>query len=78
VIVDALERPRREVSVGLANHLMVLGFRFLPGVFDRLVTPLMDRLGLERGSVGPHPGNVIEPRPEGEAVHGRWPRRLLG
>ena len=29
-------------SVGLANALTVFGFRFLPGVFDVLVTPLME------------------------------------
>lgn len=77
-IVAALDRPRREVSVGLANHVMVLGFRLLPGVFDLLVTPLMKRLGQARAAVGPHPGNVHEPRPQDEAVHGDWPRRFGG
>ena len=42
-IVRALDRPRREVSLGLANPVMVLGFRALPAAFDVLVTPLMQR-----------------------------------
>lgn len=76
-IVKALDRPRREVSVGLANPVMVLGFRALPGVFDVLVTPLMRLFGQSRVRVEPHPGNVLEPVAEQQAVHGDWPRRVL-
>ena len=76
-IVRALDRPRREVSVGLANPLMVTGFRFLPGLFDAIVTPLMSRGALSRDRIGPHPGNVWEPQGRGEAVHGRWGRHWL-
>lgn len=76
-IVKALDRPRRDVSVGLANPLMVLGFRALPGVFDVLVTPLMRLLGQSRGPVQHSSGNVLEPVPEKLAVHGDWPRRLF-
>lgn len=76
-IVVALERPRREISLGPANPVMVLGFRALPAVFDRLVTPLMRVAGQSRERVDPHPGNVLEPNPTGESVRGRWPRRLF-
>lgn len=76
-IVRALDRPRRDVSVGVANPLMVLGFRALPGVFDVLVTPLMRLFGQSRDPVGHHAGNVLEPVPEKQAVHGDWPRRLF-
>lgn len=75
-VVRALHRPRREVSMGAANPLMVLGFRLLPGVFDVLVTPLMRLAAQGRQPVDPHPGNVLEPNADGEAVHGRWPRRF--
>ena len=75
-IVKALESPRREVSVGLANPVMVLGFRLLPAVFDVLVTPLMRRLGQSRHRVQPGPGNVLEPPAEGHAVRGDWHRRF--
>jgi short-subunit dehydrogenase len=77
-VVDALDRPTRDRSVGLANPVMVLAFRALPGVFDRLVTPLMRLAGQSRTRVPANPGNVLEPRPEGERVHGDWPRRFLG
>ncbi|TWD82465.1 short-subunit dehydrogenase [Kribbella amoyensis] len=61
-VVRLADRPRREVNIGLANTVMELGFRFLPAVYDALVTPMMKRLGLTRTPVGPTPGNVFEPR----------------
>jgi short-subunit dehydrogenase len=76
-VVGALHRPRRELSVGSANHLSVLGFRMVPGVFDRIVTPLMELGGLSRGEVENTPGNVLSPLPRGEAVHGRWGRHWM-
>jgi hypothetical protein len=46
-------------------------------VYDRLVAPLMSVAGLSRRHVEPHPGNLWEPTPAGEAVHGRWGRHWL-
>lgn len=77
-VVRALSHPRRETSVGLANRVVVSGFRLFPGVFDRIVTPLMTAGGLSRGNVPNSPGNVLTPLPLGEAVHGRWGRRWTG
>jgi NAD(P)-dependent dehydrogenase (short-subunit alcohol dehydrogenase family) len=76
-ILRALDRPRRDVSVGVANPVIVLGFRAVPGAFDALVTPLMRLGGLTRGAVEPHDGNVFAPRPFGDAIHGRWGRHWL-
>jgi len=76
-VVRAVERPRRETSVGLANPLTVTGFRTMPAVFDALVMPLMKRGGLSRTITGPHEGNVFVAQPAGEAVHGRWGRQWL-
>jgi hypothetical protein len=53
------------------------GFALLPGVFDLLVTPLMRAGGLSRERVAPHDGNVFEPHPDGDALHGRWGRHWL-
>jgi NAD(P)-dependent dehydrogenase (short-subunit alcohol dehydrogenase family) len=72
-VVRALDRPGRDISVGPANRLMVAGFRLLPGVYDVLVGPLMRLLGQGKEATPAHPGNVFEPVPAGEAVHGRWP-----
>jgi NAD(P)-dependent dehydrogenase (short-subunit alcohol dehydrogenase family) len=77
VVVRALARPRRESPVGVANHLVVTGFRLAPGVFDRIVTPLMRAGGLSKGEVENSPGNVLAPQPAGEALHGRWGRHWL-
>jgi NAD(P)-dependent dehydrogenase (short-subunit alcohol dehydrogenase family) len=76
-ILRCLDRPRREVSVGLANGITVLGFRTLPAVFDALVTPLMRLAGVDRQLDEVDEGNVFEPRPDGDAVHGEWGRHWL-
>ncbi len=71
-VLRCLEKPTRERSVGLANHLVVLGFRMLPAVYDALVTPLMKVGGLSRRAVPANSGNVLEPLPAGDAQHGVW------
>ncbi|GEK23430.1 SDR family NAD(P)-dependent oxidoreductase [Cellulomonas xylanilytica] len=76
-VVRAVDRPRRFTSVGPTNPLTEAGFRYLPGVYDRLVTPLMSVAGLSPRHVEPHPGNLWEPTPAGEAMHGRWGRHWL-
>ena len=76
-IVRALTHPRREVSVGAANHVAVLGFRVFPAIFDRLVTPLMRAGGISRSATANSPGNVLDPQPAGDALHGRWGRHWL-
>jgi len=73
-VVHALDHPQRDANVGIANPLMVLGFRVLPGVYDVLVGPLMRLLGQGRADVDANPGNVHAPVPELEGVRGRWPR----
>jgi hypothetical protein len=76
-IVRSIEHPKPRRAVGLANLPTRFGFTALPGVFDILVTPLMRRGGLARHKVAPHAGNVFSPRPEGDALHGRWGRHWL-
>jgi short-subunit dehydrogenase len=76
-IVRALDRPRRETSVGIANPVVVAGFRGLPFVYDRLVVPLMKVGGLSKAPVEPNDGNVFAPVPAGEATHGEWGRHSL-
>jgi NAD(P)-dependent dehydrogenase (short-subunit alcohol dehydrogenase family) len=76
-VVRSLDRPRRETSVGIANPLVVAGFRSLPFVYDRLVGPLMRVGGLSKAPVPPHDGNVFAPVPAGEATHGEWGRHWL-
>ena len=77
VIAERLERPARDTNVGPANAVTVAGFRLLPFVFDRIVSPLMRAGGLGVPA-GPSAGNVLRPRPDNEAVEGRWPGLLGG
>jgi len=74
-VVHAVDHPRRDRSVGVANPFVVLGFRLLPAAFDRMVTPLMRLGGLGRDAVPVTPGNVLHPSPGGEAVSGGWKHR---
>jgi NAD(P)-dependent dehydrogenase (short-subunit alcohol dehydrogenase family) len=76
-VLSALDRPRREISVGVANPFIVLGFRAAPAVFDALVLPLMRVGGLSRQPSPATDGNVLAPRPDGDAAHGRWGRHWL-
>jgi NAD(P)-dependent dehydrogenase (short-subunit alcohol dehydrogenase family) len=76
-VVRALWAPRRETPVGVANRVVVAGFRLAPAVFDVLVTPLMRAGGLSRDETVDSPGNVLAPTPGGEALHGRWGRHWL-
>ncbi|MEU4528841.1 SDR family NAD(P)-dependent oxidoreductase [Micromonospora ureilytica] len=69
-IVDCVDRPRREISVGRLNVVLRAGFIVLPGVYDVLVGPLMRAAGLSGRSVAAHDGSVFAPNPSGEAVRG--------
>ncbi len=74
-IIHCIDKPKPRVSVGVANPVIVFGFRFLPRVYDALVGPL-----LKLGSLGPRPttdsdGSVFAPVPDGEAEQGPWTNR---
>lgn len=71
-VLRALQKPSRDRSVGLANHLAVLGFRVLPAVYDVLVTPLMRLGGLSRRPMPATSGNVLHPAPSGDSPYGVW------
>jgi NAD(P)-dependent dehydrogenase (short-subunit alcohol dehydrogenase family) len=60
-IVRLLDRPRREVTVGPFNWVMVTGFRLFPPLYDLLVGLLMSRIALAREPVPPTAGNVLQP-----------------
>jgi NAD(P)-dependent dehydrogenase (short-subunit alcohol dehydrogenase family) len=76
-VVSGIDRPQREIWVGLANPLMVFGFRALPWAYEAMVTPLMRALAMSSRAVTPGPGNVEGPREEGEQLRGAWlPHRL--
>ena len=72
IVVGTLDRPRRIVQAGLFNPLISAGFRLLPGVYDYLVGPLLQRMAIANDEVPPTDGNVFDSQPEGNATEGRW------
>jgi NAD(P)-dependent dehydrogenase (short-subunit alcohol dehydrogenase family) len=72
IVVGTLDKPRRVVQAGLFNPLISAGFRLLPGVYDHLVGPLLQRMAIANEQVPPTDGNVFDSRPEGNATEGRW------
>jgi NAD(P)-dependent dehydrogenase (short-subunit alcohol dehydrogenase family) len=71
-VVSTLDRPRRVVQSGLFNPLITAGFRLLPGVYDFLVGPLLQRMAVADDEVPPTEGNVFRSQPAGNATEGNW------
>jgi short-subunit dehydrogenase len=74
-ILRCVERPRAEVSVGIANRVVRAGFVLFPRLYDLLVGPMLDRFSLLSKQVGSSNGNVFTPEPAAEAEADRWVRR---
>ncbi len=70
--VRAIEHPRRLVHVGPANWLSVIGFRLMPGIYDRLAPLLVRRVVLRGPQVPVTLGNVEQPQPALEGADGGW------
>ncbi len=71
-VVALLDRPRRQVQAGIFNPLITAAFRLVPGVFDVLVGPMIQRLAIANDDIPPTEGNVFASQPEGNATEGRW------
>jgi NAD(P)-dependent dehydrogenase (short-subunit alcohol dehydrogenase family) len=64
-VVRTADRPVKRRSVGPANGIVVLGYRLLPRLYDRLVGPLARMAVFARDAARPTEGNVFTPlRPE--------------
>ena len=71
-VLTTLDQPRRVVQAGLFNPLITAGFRLLPGLYDVLVGPLLQKLAISNDPVPPTEGNVFGTQQEGNATEGRW------
>ncbi|WP_138758480.1 SDR family NAD(P)-dependent oxidoreductase [Modestobacter altitudinis] len=71
-VVARIDDPRRLKQSGVANPIIIAGFRLFPPVFDVLVGPLLKTFGMARDSVAPTTGNVFAPVPEKEATRGSY------
>jgi NAD(P)-dependent dehydrogenase (short-subunit alcohol dehydrogenase family) len=69
-VLRTADRPVRRLSVGPANGIIVLGYRLLPRLYDRLVGPLARIAVFARDTVPATEGNVFVPlrpdRPDGD------------
>jgi len=71
-VLSTVDKPRRIVQSGLFNPLITAAFRIVPGAFDVLVGPLLQRMAIANDDVPPTEGNVFESKPSGNATEGRW------
>jgi NAD(P)-dependent dehydrogenase (short-subunit alcohol dehydrogenase family) len=71
-VLSTMDKPRRVVQAGLFNPLITAAFRLVPGAFDVLVGPLLQRMAIANDDVPPTEGNVFESKPAGNATEGRW------
>jgi NAD(P)-dependent dehydrogenase (short-subunit alcohol dehydrogenase family) len=71
-VVALLDRPRRQVQAGIFNPLITAAFRLVPGVYDFLVGPLLQRMAIANDDQPPTEGNVFESKPAGNATEGGW------
>ena len=74
-ILGCVQRPRAEVSVGMANRFIRFGFTVFPSLYNVLVGPLLDRLSLLNEQTKDSDGNVFTPEPAAEAEVDQWTRR---
>jgi short-subunit dehydrogenase len=72
VTLDCLDRPRRIAHVGVGNRIAMLGFRYLPSVYERLAPVLVRHVVLRGPRSEPDPGNLHRPSPRGEGLSGGW------
>ena len=71
-VLSTVDHPRRIVQAGIFNSVITAGFRLVPGVFDLLVEPLLQRMAIANDEIAPTEGNVFESKPAGNATEGRW------
>jgi NAD(P)-dependent dehydrogenase (short-subunit alcohol dehydrogenase family) len=70
-VVRSVDDPRRNRSVGPATPVVVLGFRLVPWLYDRLVGPLARVGAFTREAVLPTVGNVFSSATADEAEPAR-------
>jgi len=77
-IVNLVRWPRREVFVGNAARLFWAQYLLAPGLTERLLAVLFDKLHLYKDKTTPATsGNLFKPMPQGTSTSGGW-RRVSG
>lgn len=75
-IVACARRPRRETTVGVASHAILVAHRLAPRATERVVAVAAGALITTREPAEPTPGAVHTPVPAGR-THGGWRRGPL-
>jgi hypothetical protein len=68
-VLRTADRPVKRRSVGPANGIVVLGYRLLPRLYDRVVGPLARIAVFARDTLLPTEGNVFVPVPPDRHDH---------
>lgn len=77
-IVRCIERPKREVIVGVSGRFFAWGRALAPGAYVWATSHLMDRLAFRDDTISRHHGNVFRPEPELNQIDGGWRQRRRG
>ncbi|MFJ3816570.1 SDR family NAD(P)-dependent oxidoreductase [Streptomyces sp. NPDC090056] len=80
-VVRAIDRPRREIVVGRTQRVGVWAHRLVPGLYDRLIGPVVRAFAVRGAPVPPHDGTVFTPDPAPCSVDDGWRRhdhRVVG
>jgi short-subunit dehydrogenase len=73
-VVRAVDRPKAQVIVGRTHHLGAWAHQLMPGLYDRLVGPIVDVAALQRTSRDAHDGNVFVADSDSNGVDDGWRR----
>ncbi|KGH46621.1 short-chain dehydrogenase [Modestobacter caceresii] len=71
-VLARVANPRRLKQSGIANPIIIAGFRLFPAVYDALVAPLLKMFSMGSDEVPPTTGNVFAPVPDKEATRGPY------
>ena len=73
-VVRCLEHPQAEIRVGWAGRVAAAGERWMPWLYDRVVSRAMRTLAFSDSSAPASDGNVFAPTGEWYQVDGGWRR----
>lgn len=76
-IVGAVDRPRREITVGQLQRAAVLMHAVAPRLYERLVVPVFEHVVLRGERVEHTEGNLFGPQPEANRLTGGWQLRRV-
>jgi short-subunit dehydrogenase len=71
-ILSVVKRPRREAVVGCVGRMFMWMKRFMPGLFERAMAPVIERNHLKQEPSPSTQGNLFEPMPEYATISGGW------